>query len=69
MLSRFSERSSYTLHLDLIFHKYVERLEHFFVANGIDDVGKKRVILLYTPTPTHTRDGPAAHQIYDASGI
>ena len=26
--------------------QYVERLEHFFVANGIDDVGKKRAVLL-----------------------
>ena len=26
--------------------QYVERLEHFFIANGIDDVGKKRAVLL-----------------------
>ena len=31
---------------DVDWPQYVERLEHFFVANGIDDVGKKREVLL-----------------------
>ena len=26
--------------------QYVERLEHFFMANGIDDASKKRAVLL-----------------------
>ena len=31
---------------DCDWQQYVERLEHFFVANGITDAGKKRAVFL-----------------------
>ena len=31
---------------DCDWQQYVERLEHFFAANGIDDAAKKRAVFL-----------------------